>query len=293
MKNITFLIITLFFVNYCVGQNDTMKKKPSQIETQNSKEANNAELTAYKLLYETTKKNTDDLRTTMQWTIGIVIAFIIVILGSQFWYNWKLNKQEIVQIKNEVDIDFQELSNSLLMEKNEIFNTLKKDINLAKKEIQTELLERLEKSQNVNEKFSDFYQKETDKKILQLKTEIQELDAEIWLLKGVEANALSGFIKTAQYKLDLGQELKYTLDDIIPILSKLEEVHDMEYSNLDKLLASIREKFKGRYEEQLEKIEKNYKKKQTYIYQDSRHLGGMMHGLGLFTSKKIIRPAKG
>jgi hypothetical protein len=290
MKFFILLITILSFSSFSFGQKDTLKQT---IDTLIFRENNNAELNAYKLLYETTKRSNDELRETTHWTIGIVIAFILVILGSQFLYNWKINKQEIAQIKNEIDLRFQELQNSLSNGKDKIYNKLKNDIDNARKENQEYLSDKFDKSQTFAEKLNEIFQKEIERDILQLKTETQKLDADIWLIKGVEANALTGFVKTAEYKLDLGQELKYILDDIIPILTKMEEIHETEYNNLDRLLLATRQKFPDKYESQLTKIEQAYKNKQTYIYQDSRFTTGLMSGFSnLFSSKKIIRPKK-
>ena len=255
--------------------------------TANSAAESNAELNAYKLLYETTQKSNDKLEETTHWTFGIVIAFIVLILGSQFLYNWRLNKQEVENIKSEVEIKFQELSGTLDTQRENLFNSLKSDIEVAQKENRDQIKDRYQQLKEVNEKSIDFSKKEIDRGFKELKSEIEKHDAEIWLMKGVEANALASFIRTAEYKFDLNSELKYVLDDILSILMKVNEIHQIDFNKLEKLILEVKTKHAIKYDSIISKIEKNYKYKPIYTFEEQK-LGGLFPSL-FGSTKKIIK----
>src|SRR5437762_3272283 len=66
---------------------------------------------------------------------------------------------------------------------------------------------------------------ELQKEFLALKADLKKHEAEIWLLKGVNQNALSYFIKATEFKVELGEEIKYILGDIVTILKKIDDIH--------------------------------------------------------------------
>jgi hypothetical protein len=291
MKYLIVLILLITFSS-SFGQKDGLRydSLTKQLKSNTANDKLN-EVEAYKLLYQTAQNSNDNLRSTTQWTIGIVIAFILLILGSQFLYNWRLNKQEVETIKSEMETKFQELQNQLSKQREEMFNDLKVDISNSTKENKAYLRDKYFTYREINAAQLETYKTDIEKQLTQLKANLEEHEGDIWLLKGVEANALSAFIRTAHYKFEINQELKYTFDDIIPLLSKAEEIHELDFNNLEKLIKNVREKFGSKYNEQLSSIEKNYKGKPLYVYEDSRLGGALMPGLmsPFFRTKKIIK----
>jgi hypothetical protein len=82
MKIICISLVLLICQFTTIGQDSISKNIDTTKINVIQQIENNKETEAYKLLYETTQKNNDTLRETTHWTIGIVIAFILLILGS-------------------------------------------------------------------------------------------------------------------------------------------------------------------------------------------------------------------
>lgn len=288
-----FLLICQFTT---VGQDSRSKNidTPKHIIQQTKIIENNNEKEAYKLLYETTQKNNDTLRETTHWTIGIVIAFIILILGSQFLYNWRLNKQEVDNIKGEIDLKFQELSGKLIADRDLLLKEIKGDISDSKKETYDYLKDKLETYKESFEKTLTANKTELQKELLVFKADLKKHEAEIWLLKGVNQNALSYFIKATEFKVELGEEIKYILGDIVTILKKIDDIHEIDYNNLIMLVGEAKKRFGAQYDKQLEEVEKNYLDKEIYKYEKSE--GSLLSSGSLLFSpqliKKVIRPKK-
>lgn len=298
MKFISISVAFLFCHFTTIGQNSISKKNIDTIKQNTIQQLktieHNSETEAYKLLYETTQKNNDTLSETTHWTIGIVIAFIILILGSQFLYNWRLNKQEVDNIKGEMDLKFQELSATLLAERNILLKELEQDISNTKRENQDYLKDKFDTYKESTERTLTANKTELQKEFLVFNADLKKHEADIWLLKGVNQNALSYFIKATEFKIELGQEIKYILGDIVAILKKLDDIHEADYDNLTKLVGVARGKFGDLYDKQLEEVEKNYLDKGIYKFEKNE--GGILSGNSLLFSpqliKKIIRHKK-
>jgi hypothetical protein len=124
-----------------------------------------------------------------------------------------------------------------------------------------------------------------------LKVDIEKIEGDLWKIKGVEANALSSYLRTALLQIELGREVKYILDDIISILTNLDEIHDYDYQKLDKVISEL----KATHSTQKDKIVALYKDKPVYVYPNpitSERFGFGFGGLGFGGKKYTKNPPK-
>ena len=143
----------------------------------------------------------------------------------------------------------------------ELKAVLLKDINTINRESTKrfqELIEKIESDvkENIDYKFEqktklldvkgEMYEKDMgilkhkfEDDIKKLKVDIKENEGNLWNLRGVKANALTSFITTALLIIESKREVEYTLNDIIEVLEKLNEIHEIDYSRLETLIAKI------------------------------------------------------
>lgn len=246
--------------------------KISHIEPNNKIESD-AKL--YQLLYENEKKHSENLTSTMQWTIGISVAFILAIFGSQLYFNWRINKKEIEYIHK----DFEEkVSQFRLQFTNELNESIRQQTDLTnttfetvKKEFKDFIDHEFEQNTKLSEAAAKLLQSDIqristtlDYKIKDLQTNIEKTEGDIWKLKGVESNALTNYLKTALLELELNRELKYTLDYIIEILEQIQEIHEFDYERLIQLTV----KLPSKYELQKNKIKTLFEGKPAYKFSE-------------------------
>ena len=112
-----------------------------------------------------------------------------------------------------------------------------------------------------------------------LENEIKKNTGDLWKIKGVKANALTNFIKSAEIEIELKREVKYILNDIIEILKQLEEIHLVDVNALERLIGKI----KDTHTEQVAEITKLYIDKPVYEFEPTEENTGLM---GAFASRK-------
>lgn len=230
---------------------------------------------AYKLLYENSKESNDRIISTIQWVLGIVFAFLLALIGSQIFFNFRISKKEIDNIKKDIDKKISELKVVLL-----------KDIDTTNRENTKQFQELIEKiktdvKENINYKFEEksklldvkiemhekgigILKHEFEDDIKYLKVDINKNKGDLWNLKGVKSNALTSFITTASLIIELKREVKYILNDIIEVLEKLNKIHEMDYSALEILITKIPKE----HSKIKSKIEILFKDKPVYKYID-------------------------
>ncbi len=108
-----FLLITIIasLLSFSVGA-EPNNKQPSETATQppaatiidaapqsSMRPGQLDEATMYKLLYKNASSANDRIISTMHWAIGLVSTFILAIFGSQIFFNYRINKEEIEAIR--------------------------------------------------------------------------------------------------------------------------------------------------------------------------------------------------
>lgn len=232
-----------------------------------------SEAKAYKLLYENSKENNQELLSTVQWTIGLSIGFLVAILGGQIFFNWRINKKEIDYIKKDIEEKIGELKAELLKSLTDENRIQETKITSMFDKTEKELLDKINAEFEKNNKFIELNNKMKDFEIdsaqnnfktgiKELKINIEKIEGDIWKIKGVESNALSCYLRTALLQLELKREVKYILDDIISILTNIEEIHENDLERLEKLLSQLTIV----HSEQKEKIEALYRDKPVFKF---------------------------
>lgn len=285
MKNWT-LIILFCFSTILFGQNqdstsNSKVKNGDLIKNENVKTKNNSmsELDYYKSLYGNTKENNESYKSLLQWTFGISLGFLLAIIGSQIFFNYRLNKKELDYIKKDIDEKVLDLENKLIKKIQEKFNDLDKSLSAGLTKNQKENKEFLEEKLNSDEELKKAQFKllentisyevksvknRLEREVMSLKEDIVKNKGDLWKLKGVESNALSSFIEVTFIKKQRNFEIKYILDEIIDVLKELDDIHQSDYDKLKELYEEIKVSHKSK----ADRINELIKNKDVYTFND-------------------------
>jgi len=78
-----------------------------------------------------------------------------------------------------------------------------------------------------------------ESKVNALTIELNKVDGYVWQLRGVSANALKQFVKTAELQINQGHEPKYILSDIKKALDDMKAINKDDYALLENLMVKI------------------------------------------------------
>lgn len=293
MKKIIFLIITIFTYSTLISNNikkDSILKESVELKKKDTLIL--SENDTYKLLYENTKESNEKILATIYWSLSLITAVILAIIGSSIFFNFKFNKKEIENVLTENDKILEKIKNDhLLIIDSRLDNYEKESKIILKKEnselkktyqeliksyndnlnsqldSQKELLD--EKLKIYNKKFDDYRetQKADKTKIfdeIEMQTNrvemlLSNVEAKVWEQKEVYGNALTCYIEEGllSLKIDFGWNLKYVLPNIILMIKKIEEIDKYDSENLADFISEIPSeysKLKRIISELLEKI---------------------------------------
>ncbi|QIG88639.1 hypothetical protein G6R40_02695 [Chryseobacterium sp. POL2] len=298
-KYLLFLLLFTVFNIYAQkkikSNNDSIKieKKLYENNVSKSNKIENQE-DLYKLLYENSKDFNEQLTTTIQWTIGLSLAFLLAIFGSQIFFNWRVNKKDLESINKDIMEKFSELKADILKEITQNDKLNKENIDKIFVKMENKFSDKInedfkEKQKQINliEKLSTFQNESTEKSLSsdlkRIKNEIEKINGDIWNLKGVKSNALSSYVNSAISRLESGEYIKYLLDEIITTLKDVEDIHDTQYKKLDELVLKI----EGKYDTEKELIKNNYLDKPVYEF-----TGNQNPFFNLFPSIRYIKNKK-
>jgi hypothetical protein len=290
MKNTLLIILLIFNLNsFSQGsspETDSAKTEKTNINPGEKNKENQkilTELDYYRLLAEQSESNNNSFKSLMHWSLGISFAFLLAIIGSQIFFNYRINKKEIDFIKKDLDEKTAELKNTLSENIDSKFEKLKEEL---KKDI---LRSSVDMKKNLSENFKSqreyaALKMEATKTSLKqdlkhLENEIKKNTGDLWKIKGVKANALTNFIRSAEIQIDLKREVKYILNDIIEILKQIEEIHLVDVNALETLI----EKIKATHTAQVAEIKKLYIDKPVYEFVPNDKTTGLV---GAFASRK-------
>ncbi|WP_139839377.1 hypothetical protein [Halomonas sp. CSM-2] len=229
----------------------------------------------YKLLYENSASANERIISTMHWAIGIVATFILAIFGSQIFFNYRINKEEIGSIRSDIDEKFISLKSDVV---GDIYSITRDNERATREELMrvaTEGLDAISEKQKGLEKYLDAKIESLNKEnqtlkenvmldIKDIKVDLGRMSGYVWDLKGVKANALGQCIETAIMQIDLGRDPKYTLRDLAEILNESDSINKAFAENLEELISKIPENHDSLKQE----IEKAYKAKRVYVFVD-------------------------
>ncbi|MCH8078519.1 MAG: hypothetical protein IIA06_01920 [Proteobacteria bacterium] len=204
----------------------------------------------YRILYENSVEANDRIIKTMQWAIGLIVTFILLLLGSQVFFNYRISKEEIRTIKSDLEERFVTLMSTINENINETSNKNMEDLRQINQRSESDLKNniklQLEDKEKLYESIVESYNKDNDLlkmkleyKIDNINIEINKLEGHVWRLRGVDSNALSRFISVAESEIERNYEEKYALKDIIVTLKLVKKISVDDYDNLTKLLPKI------------------------------------------------------
>jgi len=281
-KILLILLLQLSFLTY--GQKDSTETQIKKVDSVSKtiEKPNLSELDYYKLLAEQAQKDNETYISLTQWTLGISFAFLLAILGSQIFFNYRINKKEIDFIKKDIDEKFAELKNDITESVDSKFEKINKEIKTDLTKLSIELKKSNAENFKNHKEYSNLkleVQKTSLKQeIKSLEKEIEKNKGDLWKLKGVESNALSSFIRSALLQLELKRDVQYILDDINEVLANLEEIDSNSYDKLDELSGKTIESNQAK----TEKMISLYKDKPVYEFVARTSPFGGIGGMGIF-----------
>ena len=223
----------------------------------------------YKLLYDGQKEANKDLVQVMYWAIGLVAAFILAIAGSQVIFNYRLRKSEIDRIKSE---NSKTITQSLNTAKNEIAGLLRDsetESRGAREELSKYLSGRIDSSDETLNSIKDELKplKRLGRKLNLLEIRLNDAEAHVWRLRGVESNALTKFMRSCDLLIKNNQpnRLIHRLEDIEEGLENSDDIWEQDYNELKALMEKIPEQFHAERDKILEIAEKL----PVYVFDDA------------------------
>ncbi len=229
----------------------------------------------YKLLFENSVKSNDRIIVTMQWTIGIVVMFILLLLGSQVFFNYRISKEEVNTIRSELEKRLSDLSSELQNNLNKTSSDYEKSAQLLLQNMEANMKDTInsqfeEKEKlfgainELNKKDNELLKNELEAEIRNLSITLKKTEGHVWRLRGVDANALTRFIDTVKLEIERGYVLQYSLEEIERTLITLDKIYVVDHEELSVLLPKIDEEHK----EIIDRIESLYKKLPKYTFVD-------------------------
>ena len=239
--------------------------------------------TFYQMLYESEKENNQQLLSTLYWTFGTSITFLLAIFGGQIFFNWRVNKKEIEYINKDIEEKFGKLRADLLSTISDINKENLAHINSILEKLEKETKSRIEelfeeksklfnaKEENLKLKI-DTLKKENERSIKRLNIAVEKNQGDLWILKGVESNALLRYVNCAILNIEIDYDVEYILKEITQLLNKLEEINILDKNGLDKLVELV----KAYNQQEAEQIKELYKNKPVYYFSNEKNVLGLL-----------------
>lgn len=248
------------------------------ISTQTS-DSQLTEAETYKLLYENQKEFNGKILDTIYWALGAIGAAIIALLGGNIFFNYRVNKNEIENISQNLSREFEKFKNdsadgiqqkineSMIVNRDEFKNLslnnqkeMQKYIdnqNVQIKSIKTffdEALEEIgasvENNQRGTQRMCESLEKNFQRENKDLRVELNKLEAEKWRNKGVYQNVLACYVRAGNLEIELKLNIEDTIKNILEALENSSRLSNA-YSTL---LFQFIEKIPEKYSIQKEKI---------------------------------------
>ncbi|OFX87818.1 MAG: hypothetical protein A2W99_16010 [Bacteroidetes bacterium GWF2_33_16] len=305
MKNFL-LILLLVFSLTTVGQETKHSKTESKLENDKTEalqsDKNNAlsekepkEDKLYQVMYEDSKSINSKLLTLLTNSLTVIIAVIIAIIGSSFFYNYRFNKKEYELLTKETTNKIEEAKSKMLEEtKREIekytdyskdkiderftqikesnksnIDTIKESLNTiissfkqefdSKQETQSKKIELVEKEISRLDKSTDenitLREKELRFSILDLQGQVYELRE--WFSLCLTTNVRRALLANEIHRQ---WQFEYILPDIVDLIDKVLKKNDSITSNNKYDIEKLMEIIPSQFESYKKKIADSYGK---------------------------------
>lgn len=198
------------------------------------------EIQMYKLLYNDSRDANSRIINTLQWSIGLGAAFLLALVGSQIFFNYRLNKEEIALIKSDNERLISELIDKLRSEVASKFTTFEASNEGRRNELSKMMQHHFELSKEKIESI----ERQLKEDIIRIKIDLDKESGHVWKLRGVEANALRRFVKAALLQIETKTgNVKYTLEEIIKLLNEMKDIETDLVKGLEKVMTSTPEEY--------------------------------------------------
>ncbi|MUV39462.1 hypothetical protein JNUCC1_03340 [Lentibacillus sp. JNUCC-1] len=189
------------------------------------------QLNNYKELYENQKEYNEKILTTIYWSLGTMVVFIVLFVGANFIYNRNEFKFATNIIKDEL---LEETNTKLYEITDKAKGDLDKISNNKVKHLDSYIESEIEKISNL---YEDNIGK-LNKDIFSLKGEIHDLKATYWRETKVYLNEFSSLIEAIKFKHYAGETFIHTLEDLVKVLKKIEvdDLHAIDKKSLSTIL---------------------------------------------------------
>ena len=255
---IVFILISFvsgfFYLNFqCNHINEAIKRINSNLSSLKKKDLTiytDREIQTYKQMVENLKDSNEKILETVYWSLGGILGIIIVILGSNIFYNFRINKNEMENIKNALSLSLEETKNKNLeiIQKNaqdqikNISENFHYNVNNFDKKLKQTEEKLIDMISNLK---SEFFEKESSitNKFALLHSEIVGHTADLWGLKDVPVNALKYETEKAILDIELKQPIESSLSNIYEYLDKITSISTFSQSDVIKLIEKLPDKY--------------------------------------------------
>lgn len=138
---ISFLTL-LFFLQVSP---DSSQIDSSAFEVTNATSELSMEESYYKKLYEETSEFQKSILTTVYWSLGSILGVIFVIIGTNAYFNFKLNKEELENVEKRNEEYIKEIENNLKLQ---IIENSQKNLESIRNELLARFKEYKDESEN-------------------------------------------------------------------------------------------------------------------------------------------------
>lgn len=236
-----------------VAPSKVADQKPAETPTSNGSPGLN-EAALYKLLYESQKEANKDLAQVIYWSTTLVGAFLLTIVGSQVFFNYRLRKSDVANLQKS---NAKQVSDAIEVARTEFLQLIKSsesENRSSREELSKYFSGRFDavsdRIETARKSIDDVASKLTKVEPLQdrissLEMNMSELDGHVWRLRGVESNALTGFIKACELQIENNRvkTLYYGLREVEAALKKMDSIYSNDYHRLCELMQKLPEGF--------------------------------------------------
>gem|GEM_PF-3749868 len=247
----------IIYVLLMLSLTSKAQKNPIKISSDTTfkyKGANSSdELTqAYKLLYETAQKSYENQKETEHWFIGTVILFILFVVGSQIYFNFRFNRQVINNIQSEFEEKLTnakseqlqiigkqktELTNNLL----KLFQDANKISHQAVRKLNDEIISKITSAEKYNDAMFENIKTDHQKETLNTQIQFKLTSARVALTSKNYLSALIEFMGVGYIELESGIDVGNSLYGIYQSITMLKDLNLDAKKSLDNLLKKTKD----------------------------------------------------
>jgi len=213
---------------------------------------NSKELELYKMLYQNAKDNSSANYTMLYTVVAIVVALLLFILGNQVFFNYRLKKSDLENLKSELELQLTTNLGKLKGQIQDLELQFTKDLEDKTKELKT-----IQDKQNAMVEY-------LEKRIEIMNSSVSELMTIKFKSSGSNEAALINIVNRCKssLKAELDRTLALALADLSGHLTIMTSISDYSKDRIQALLKEIPVKYPSRFDNQLKEINDQLSKKQ-------------------------------